>query len=140
MIRHALMSDMARLVALAKQEHASSPWASMPFDDAHVIRLMSHFMTTPGYTMLCSDGGYLAGLLQHAGFSQQMLAMEYVCYSTDGSGLELIKAFEKWGEAMGASAIVIHDYHGGERLGKVLQRRAGYKPLGSALSKFTRSN
>ena len=63
-----------------------------------------------------------------------------MCYSTDGSGLELIKAFEKWGETMGASAVVIHDYHGGDRLGKVLQRRAGYKPLGSALSKFTRSN
>lgn len=133
--RHANVADVPRLVALAYEEHKRSRWAPMPFEAEHVAGLMHDFIGAVGKTMFCTDGGYLAGLVQPSGFSRELMALEFAFFAVDGSGLHLLTAFETWACDMGAVALVVHDYQGNGRLATVLQRARRYELMGCALVK-----
>lgn len=134
MVRYATAADIPRLVELARLEHAASPWAGVPFDAEHTAESMLAFVSGWGRTVLCSEGGYLFGLVQPIGFSKRVAALEYAWFATDGSGLSLLRHFTEWARNMNAVALIAHDYLSDGKLAKVLERRLGYKRVGAALS------
>lgn len=134
MIRYATHTDIPRLVELARLEHAASSWAEVPFDAAHTGESMGQFVSGFGRTALCSDGGYLFGMAQPAGFTKRLVALEYAWFSVDGSGLALLRKFIDWASEMNAVAVVAHDYHGAGKLASILERRFNFKRVGTALS------
>ena len=134
-VRYACLADVPSIVALAQQEHAISAWREIPFDPEATAGIAAEFIAGMGRTLLVSDGGYLAGLVQPLGFSRRLVAMEYAWFATDGSGLALLAKFERWAKNMNAAAVVIHAYGGDPRLQSVLAIRRGYGWLGSAMTK-----
>ena len=134
-VRHAHLTDIPRLLALARREHEASAWARMPFDAASCEAQMRAFIEGIGRTAFASEGGYLFGLVQPAGFSAARIALEFAWYAEDGQGLLLLGAFEAWAQRMGAYAVVVHAYGAADHLGSILQRRRGYQPLGAAFTK-----
>lgn len=127
--------DLHRVVELAALEHQASRWASDAFDPAHVFAVASNFMRQPGKTLLVTEGGYIAGMVQHMGFAPLLCALEYAWYSHDGSGLKLLRAFEEWAKSMRARRVFIHLYAGDERASALLGQRRQYKWLGGAMFK-----
>lgn len=136
MIRYATTSDIGRIVEMAEREHARSLWADHPFDAAYTQDLARSLVEMFGATVLMSERGYLAGMVQPMGFSRALMAIEYAFYCEDGQGLALLRAFEQWAHRMGARYVVAHDYAvDDDRLANVLVRRYHYRRLGTALSK-----
>jgi hypothetical protein len=129
MLRHAHLTDIPRIVELAREEHALSPWKAMPFDAYHATKTARGFIEHLGKTLLVSDGGYLAGVCQHYGFSPELVAMEYAWFATDGSGFVLLERFEEWAKRMGAKQVIVHDQMTSGVLSRAL-RRKGYRQLG----------
>lgn len=134
MIRLATASDIPQLVEFAADEHARSLWSHVEFDRRCAGATIAGFISGFGRTAIRSDGGYLLGFVQPTGFSAKTFALEYVLYATDGAGLALLEKFEEWARSMGAIAVIAHDYIGDDRLANVLERRRGYKRVGTALS------
>lgn len=136
-IRHACLADIPQLLDLAAEEHAQSVWHDMPMDRDYAAEVMAAFISGYGRTMFISEtGGYMAGLVQPAGFNREPIAMEYALYAKDGSGLAMLGRFATWAANMGAKAIVVNDMVGDQRLARVLTRRHGYRALGSSLMRF----
>lgn len=137
-VRYATGADLPMIVDLARREHAASVWAARAaFSPQAVEQTVSEFVFTPGRTALVSDAGYLLGLVQPMGFSSVLAALEFAWYAEDGKGLDLLKAFDAWGQRMGAQTIVVHDYFSASdeqsRLAGVLRRRYNFTSLGTAL-------
>lgn len=121
---------------MAKVEHINSHWAKLPFDEQALRSTASRFIEGHMHTMLVSDGGYFAGLMQPVAFaSNQFLALEYAWFAQDGNGLALLAAFERWAENMGAVAVVVGDHGRGGRLRKALEGRRKYEMVGSVMAK-----
>lgn len=139
-IRYATRNDIPALIALARQEHAQSTWAqALPFDARAVESTALQFIEQPGRTVLMTDGGYLAGLVQPLGFTAATAAMEWAWFAVDGSGLALAARFEAWARRMGATLVVLHNYSGDARLARVLADRRHYQRAGDAWTRDIRS-
>lgn len=134
-IRYAAASDIAAIVALARQEHALSHWADVPFDPDATAATALSFIQSPGKTALVSEGGYLAGMVQPLGFTRRLVAIEYAWFAVDGSGMRLLGKFERWARNMGAVCVTAHSFANEPRLERVMTKRCGYKKLGVAMSK-----
>lgn len=135
MVRYATEHDVANIVRLARREHAVSQWRSKPFSEPAVASTALAFIRGHGKTVLLSDGGYFAGLVQPMGFTLRYIALEYAWFAEDGSGLELLRRFEKWARNMGASVLTVHNYTGDHRLARVMTSRFGFATTGVAMSK-----
>ncbi len=135
-VRYACTADVSRLVELARNEHAQSVWAELPFDADYTAGFVRMLIETFSATVLLSERGYIAGMVQPSGFSRGLMAVEYAFYAEDGHGMLLLDSFEQWAARMGARNVVVHDYAtGDDRLARVLTRRRHYRRLGAALSK-----
>ena len=135
MTRYATHADIPHIVEMARTEHSRSPWAEYAFDAEHVTRTCGEFICGFGRTLIVSESGYLAGLVQPVGFSRALNALEYAWYAEDGKGMSLLAEFEQWARNMNASHLTAHDYIGDGRLASVLERRRGYRRIGCALTK-----
>lgn len=134
MIRYANSSDIPKIVELARQEHAISHWKHLDFCEERVAYTASEFIGSGLRTLILSDSGYLAALLQPMGFTPRLMAYEFAWFATDGCGFDLLDKFERWAKRMGAAGVVIHSFVD-DRLGRVLERRNQYRKLGSAYTK-----
>lgn len=136
-VRYATLEDGDILVEMGRAEHAASRWSRLPFSEAAMRKSAAEFITTTGRTLLVTEGGYLAGLVQPLGFvDARTVALEYAWYSHDGSGIALLLAFERWAENMGAAAVVVNDHSETGRLHDVLASRRGYRAIGTTICKF----
>lgn len=135
MIRHATLGDIPRLVRLVEREHAVSPWKGELFDAGQAASSIRSFIEGFNRTMLCSEAGYLAGLIQPMSFSSVPWALEFAWYAEDGQGFPLLTAFEDWARRMGARRVVVSDIVSRGRLGDVLKQRHDYASLGTTLQK-----
>lgn len=133
-IRHALVSDIPRIVELARSEHAMSQWSGRLFSPAAVAATADGFIRSPGKTMLFSGGGYLAGLLQPLGFTSELAAIEYAWFAEDGSGWSLLCEFREWARRCGATELVVHSHGHNERLERLLILRGGFIPAGRVMT------
>lgn len=135
MIRYAHLTDVPRIVALAREEHAMSSMRGIAFDATFTSEVAHGFVSLVGRTLLISDGGYLAGMVQPLGFTERKIALEFAWYANDGSGFELLRAFEVWAKRMGAVKVVAHDMQMREsRLQRALVRK-GYSLMSTAMVK-----
>ena len=134
-VRYAAPGDIARVVELAHAEHAASRWHALPFDEAYAGRTAAAFIGTMGRTLLVTDGGFMAGMVQPLGFSPSLVALEYAWYAHDGSGLKLLRAFERWAASVGARSVVVHSFLADPRIVRVLAQRRGYVTMGGAMAK-----
>lgn len=138
-VRYANHSDLPMVVALAREEFESSAWHGRArFSESCVAATAASFISEMGRTLLISDAGYLAGMVQPLGFGREMVAMEYAWFAKDGCGMELLDAFTKWADRMNVRAIMVHNYlcGGDDRLTSVLSRRRGFVVAGAALIKY----
>lgn len=134
MVRYATEDDLPRLLVLAQAEHTRSLWADTTFDPVATSETIRAFIGGAGRTLLTTQGGYLAGLIQPIGFScSRTLALEYAWFAQDGSGMALLAAFERWAKRMGAFAVVVSEQGGAGRLSMVLGQRRGYGCIGESL-------
>lgn len=135
MIRHANIGDIPHLVTLVEREHMLSPWRGEVFDRGAAASSIRSFIEGFNRTMLMSEHGYFAGLVQSMTFSHVPWGIEFAWYAEDGQGFPLLQAFEGWAQRMGAKRVVVNDIisHGG--LSKVLVAKHGYAPLGTSLQK-----
>lgn len=87
--------------------------------------------------VLLSPGGQLAGVKCPVYCApSHVMAVELFWYATDGTGRQLLAAFEDWAREINASQVVLSTVlrHGGDRVGKVLGR-AGYTPQETSYAK-----
>lgn len=134
-IRYATVEDIPRLVELARKEHGISDLSHIAFSEAATADTVAAFIRGHGRTLLMSDGGYLAGMVQPIGFSPRLVAMEYAWFAEDGMGMALLRRFELWARNMGAAQLVVHNYTNDRRMTLPLVRRGGYTTMGTALVK-----
>lgn len=134
MIRYASTQDIAHLVDLAREEHSMSAWRADPFEPGVVEAMASTFIRSPGHTVLMSDGGYLAGLIQPTGFNRRLMAVEFAWFARDGSGMALLRRFEAWAKAIGAIDVVVHTHCDHRGVDRVLGRR-NYQTTGKTMVK-----
>jgi hypothetical protein len=134
MVRYASEADIPLLLRLCRAEHAKSQWADVAFDPKAAEGTIRSFLMLVGRTVFVTDGGYIAGLVQPMGFTNRRVAFEYAWYAEDGSGLDLLRQFERWADYMGAFEVIAHNYLNDPRLAKVACRR-GYRLMGQAMSK-----
>ena len=135
MVRYATIDDIPRLISLARKEHGISDMSSLPFSEASVADTASAFIRGHGRTVLMTDGGYLAGMVQPIGFCSRRIAMEYAWFAEDGLGMALLRRFELWARNMGACHLVVHNYTNDRRMTLPLVRRGGYSTMGTTLVK-----
>lgn len=132
-VRYATLADVPRIVELARLEHHLSQWGDTDFDAEAAAEVASHFINSMGHTLLVTEKGYLAGLLQPVGFNRKLIALEYAWFAKDGQGLAMLHRFHDWAVQMGAIAVVAHDYMHSGHLSAVLNKRYGYGQLGTAM-------
>lgn len=135
MVRYATMDDIPRLILLARKEHGISDMSDLPFSEAAVTDTAASFIRGHGRTLLMTDGGYLAGMVQPLGFTRRLVAMEYAWFAEDGRGMALLRRFEQWARNMGATRLVVHNYTQDRRMTRSLVQRGGYSTMGVALVK-----
>jgi hypothetical protein len=138
-IRRATDADLDGLVKLARQEHALSQMSDTPFDEAVCrVNFTGAVRSMNSAVFVSETEKGLTGLI--AGMSQQNLhnkfctVYELLWFSTDGSGLRLLKALREWGARMRAKAVVVHNYAGivqMDRFNRVMER-VGFAPMGAS--------
>lgn len=133
MSMYANISDVPRLVELAREEHSQSRWANEPFDPEATRATLEMFLRQYGHTVFATENAYLLALVQPMGFSRKTIAIEYAWYSRDNSGMQLLRAFEEWARNMGTDEVVVHDHVSNGRLARILQRRHAYRQVGTTL-------
>lgn len=136
-VRRAITEDITRLIELAREEHAVSRFARLPFDAQRVEESFLAMVNGMGSAVFMSEGGYIVGVVQSMLFNRFWNAYELAWYSKDGSGMALLDALADWAHAMRAVDLVVHNYAGvvaPERFTKVLARR-GFSQLGASYVK-----
>lgn len=136
-VRRATVADIPALVEMARQEHANSRMAALPFDEVKVQHSFGEFITGMTTTVIISAGGFIMGMVQPILFNRFWNAYEMAWFANDGSGMALLKAFAKWAKDMRAFDLIVHNYAGivsADKFTRVMQRM-GYQALGGAYSK-----
>jgi hypothetical protein len=137
--RVATLADVPRLVQLGQLEHARSRFKDHPFDKLHATANMERAVAGMLTRVFISDSGlgFVGGMVQPNLFNRFFTAYELCWYAEDGSGIELLRAFEHWARGMRAVELVISNYGGisePQKFGRVMQR-AGFAHLGSSYVK-----
>jgi hypothetical protein len=136
-VRRATVDDIPALMEMAREEHARSRMAHLPFDDTKAWHSFKEFIEGMPTAVFVSDGGFIMGVVQPVLFNRFWNAYEMAWYSKDGSGIALLNAFAKWAKAMRAIDLIIHNYAGiapTEQFTKVMGRY-GFTPIGGAYTK-----
>ena len=114
MIRQATQDDTPALVALGRDMHAESNYASIDYCPEHVARFLAWLRDSEhGLVAVAVEGdtviGYLLGLAVPAWFGngKDLIAEELGLYVRPsarraGVALELARAYKDWGLALGA--------------------------------------
>ncbi|RJE84035.1 hypothetical protein D3P04_13550 [Paracoccus onubensis] len=97
---------------------------------AHTAKTVAALISSPDGAVWVSEGGFIAGVIRCTVISPEPIATELGWYASDGSGLRLLKAFEKWATDKGARLIQMSTGAEGidlSRLGYRLAERAWVK-------------
>jgi GNAT superfamily N-acetyltransferase len=145
MIRPYRTTDVVRVVELGKQMHAEGPYQRLLFDVDKVIETLSYTMTA-GFAMVGEVDGRVEafgfGHLTEYSFSRQLMLVDHAFYVTPEHrgkmlGLQLLKAYIKFGTENGATEVLVGGSHGfelGDGYPKKLQGivgRLGFRPGGT---------
>jgi hypothetical protein len=132
MIRLATTEDMPAILEMAKRFHASSPWAFMPIDEAHLTAHMTQFIDGDNSAVFVLDDmtGGIGLFVSPVYFSDTKVAQETFWYcESPGNGGALLDVAERWAKNMGAAqmSMICLEGKNTDIVGKIYERR-GYRP------------
>lgn len=95
MIREATLEDLPFLADLGRQMHKHT--RSAPYRSEHAQEFVGGLIESPEALVLVGPSSMLAGMLVPAWICKDwLIAVELFWYGTDGHGLDLLRAFERW--------------------------------------------
>lgn len=134
MIRPVTTYDIPKVIEVGKRMHGRSQYAGVPFDTEHTAQMLARYAGNPDlFAMMASDGsGFLFGYLRPFFFSKQCEAVDALWYVENNprAALKLLREFEAWADAMGATNVRIESGAGIDGRADALLDRLGYTFLG----------
>lgn len=100
-MRRATEADIPRIVDMVEALRASVE-GPLPVHRPWTSALLKRLIVDPKALVLVTDGGFIAALLEPTIINPNPVAMELGWWSTDRSGLKLLKALEQWAWENGA--------------------------------------
>ncbi|RJE81272.1 hypothetical protein [Paracoccus sp. JM45] len=106
MIRPAKQSDIIGIVDMVEALRAAVG-GPVAVDRPHTAHIIAQLIASPDGAVWLSGGGFIAGSLQPTIINPAPVAMEHGWYASDGSGLRLLRTFERWARDRGALLVQI---------------------------------
>lgn len=103
-VRLAGAQDVLRVVEMIEDLRAAVQ-GPIPVDRAWTARTVAALIASDDGAVWITDGGFIAGVIEPTIISPAPVAKEMGWYSRDRSGLLLLRAFEGWARARGATLI-----------------------------------
>lgn len=122
-VRRADAGDVLRIVDMIEDLRASVQ-GPIAIDRAWTARTLAGLIASPDGAVWVSAGGFIAGSLRPTIINPAPVACEHGWWASDGSGLRLLRAFETWARARGASLIQLSTGVGGLDLAPLGYRAA----------------
>ena len=104
MIRPATGSDVLPIVDMIERLRAAVD-GPIPVDRAHTAAVVAGLIADPDALVLVSGAGFIAGRLTPTIINPAPIAQELGWWAADGSGLRLLRAFERWAAERGATLV-----------------------------------
>lgn len=123
MIRPATGSDVLPIVDMIERLRAAVD-GPIPVDRAHTAAVVASLIADPDALVLVSDAGFIAGCLTPTIINPARIAQELGWWAADGSGLRLLRAFERWAAERGALLVQLSTGAVGPDLSRLGYRRA----------------
>ena len=101
MIRPATGSDVMPIVDMIERLRAAVD-GPIPVDRAHTAAVVASLIADPDALVLVSRAGFIAGRLTPTIINPAPIAQELGWWAADGSGLRLLRVFERWAADRGA--------------------------------------
>lgn len=122
-IRAAEATDVLTIVGMIEslREAVDGP---VPVDRSHTAATVARLIASPDGVVFVSGVGFIAGALVQTVINPAPLAQELGWFATDGSGLRLLRAFERWAVERGARWINLSTGVSGPDLSRLGYRRA----------------
>lgn len=123
MIRPATGGDVLPIVDMIERLRAAVD-GPIPVDRAHTAAVVAGLIADPDALVLVSDKGFIAGRLTPTIINPAPIAQELGWWAADGSGLRLLRAFERWAAERGALLVQLSTGPAGPDLSRLGYRRA----------------
>ena len=123
MIRPATASDVLPIVGMIERLRAAVD-GPIPVDRAHTAAVVAALISDPDALVLVSGAGFIAGRLTPTIINPALIASELGWWAADGSGLRLLRAFERWAAERGATLVQLSTGPVGPDLSRLGYRRA----------------
>ena len=143
-VRAAKMDDIEAMVALGKIGHARSALSKYEYDEGKSKLLAARLICTRRACVLVAEAngkivGFLLGLAEDHFYAKMSYASDVVTYAdTPGSGIRLLRAFEKWAfEERKVDQLMMGVTFGGDEADRTasLYRRLGFTAVGGIFTK-----
>lgn len=125
-MKHATDADIPRLVEMLRSFHdyAELPWS---YDEVATVKAIKNMMHAG--CVIISDGGAIGGIIGPAWCNPKWTyACELFWWAEDGSGVKLLRAFEKWAREAGVNEVRVASMSINPRAARILDRM-GYAPI-----------
>ena len=123
MIRLATAADILPIVGMVEALRAAVD-GPVPVDRSHTAQTLAALLSSPDGAVWVSDAGFLAASIQRSVISPVPMAVEHGWWDSDGSGLRLLRAYERWARDKGAALITLSTGPDGPDLARLGYRRA----------------
>lgn len=131
MIRPADERDIPRIIDMIERLVAAMS-GPQRVDRLRTGETLAGLLHDPQGVVLVSGGGFIAGRITRTVISPDPVAVELGWYAEDRSGLALLRAFEAWARARGATLIKMSCNGGAAQ--RILER-SGYRVAETAMVK-----
>lgn len=123
MIRRATGSDALPIVGMIERLRAAVD-GPIPVDRAHTAAVVASLIADPDALVLVSGAGFIAGRLTPTIINPAPIASELGWWAADGSGLRLLRSFERWAAERGTSLVQLSTGAAGPDLSRLGYQRA----------------
>lgn len=104
LVRLATGADVLRVVGMVEALVAAIG-GPVPVDRSHTAATVAGLIASPDGLVLVSERGFIAGALVRTIINPAPIAQEMGWLAEDGSGLRLLKGFERWAANRGAMLV-----------------------------------
>lgn len=122
-VRLAGAADVLRIVDMVEGLRAAVDGPVL-VDRAHTAKMLAALIESPDGAVWVTQGGFLAASVQPSVVSPAPMAIEHGWWASDGSGLRLLRAYERWAREKGATLAMLSTGVSGPDLGRLGYRRA----------------